>query len=566
MNIKPQTGGQTGGEALVAALVQLGAERAFCVPGESYLPVLDALYDVQEKIELITCRHEAGAANMAEAYGKLTGRPGVCFVTRGPGATHASIGVHTAFQDSTPMVLFIGQIASEQEDREAFQEINYQQMFGGMAKWVAQINDPSRVAEYVSRAFATATSGRPGPVVLALPEDMLAATTVAQTLGAFKPVRPHASIDHVAEARQLLEQAERPLVILGGSGWDKTAVEQYRGFAESNNLPTGVAFRFQDLMDNRSPVYVGDVGIGINPKLAKRVKEADVILALGPRLGEITTSGYSLLNSPKPKQTLIHVHSGAEELNSVYQAHLAIHSGAKEFVAEFIKAPLKNAELRASLVAADHKNYQNWIAPQQNAGEVQIGEIYAYLRDHLADDAIISNGAGNYAAFLHRYFQYKSFKTQLAPTSGAMAYGVPAAIAAKAQCPTRDVVAIAGDGCFLMGSTELATAVQYKLPVIFLVFNNAMFGTIRMHQERNYPERISGTVLNNPDFVAMARAFGANGALVTKTDDFAPAFEAAQKAEMPTVIEIQIDQEALSHLASLSEVRTQGHKNKKLNK
>lgn len=554
---------QTGGEALVASLLAMGAERAFCVPGESYLPVLDSLYDVQDEIELITCRHEAGAANMAEAYGKLTGLPGICFVTRGPGATHASIGVHTAFQDSTPMILFIGQVASDQEDREAFQEINYKQMFGGMAKWVAQINDTSRMAEYISRAYATATSGRPGPVVLALPEDMLSGLTTEQPLASFTPVRPHADMNDVIKAKEMLATAKRPLVILGGSGWDKSSVDAYRNFAEDNDLPTGVSFRFQDLIDNRSPVYVGDVGIGINPELAARVRDADVILALGPRLGEITTSGYSLLSSPKPKQTLIHVHSGAEELNSTYQADLAINSGAKEFVAQFVSSPIANGDSRKALVGADNKAYLAWIAPRENPGAVQIGEIYQYLRSHLPDDAIITNGAGNYAAFLHRYFQYKDFKTQLAPTSGAMAYGVPAAIAAKAQHPSRDVVACAGDGCFLMASTELATAVQYKLPVVFLVFNNTMFGTIRMHQEKNYPERISGTGLNNPDFVAMAQAFGANGALVTKTAEFAPAFEAALKANMPTIIEIQVDQNALSHLATLDEVRAMGIKNNK---
>jgi acetolactate synthase-1/2/3 large subunit len=551
----------TGGVALVKALVTLGVERAFCVPGESYLPVLDALYDVSDKVDLITCRHEAGAANMAEAYGKLTGRPGICMVTRGPGAAHASIGVHTAFQDSTPMILFIGQVSKTQEDREAFQEINYKQMFGGMAKWVAQINDVNRVAEYVSRAFSTATSGRPGPVVLALPEDMLTAVSDEQGLSEFKPVRPSAAVDDVAKAVEMLANAKRPLVILGGSGWNKNAVDNYRNFAEENILPTGVAFRFQDLIDNRSPIYAGDVGIGINPELVSRVRDADVILALGPRLGEITTSGYNLLSSPKPKQSLIHVHSGAEELNSVYQADLAINSGSAEFVAQLIKLKLANKESRTDLSKADNQAYLNWIKPKPNPGAVQVAEIYKYLREYLADDAIITNGAGNYAAFLHRYFQYKSFKTQLAPTSGAMAYGVPAAIAAKAQYPNRQVVSCAGDGCFLMGSTELATAVQYKLPVVFLVFNNGMFGTIRMHQEKHFPERVSGTDLHNPNFVAMAKAFGANGALVSRTKDFAPAFEAAIKADMPTVIEIEIDKQALSHLATLDEVRELGQKN-----
>lgn len=559
MSKKPYNGGR----ALVQALVTLGAKRAFCVPGESYLPVLDALYDVGDDIDLITCRHEAGAANMAEAHGKLTGEPGICFVTRGPGATHASIGVHTAFQDSTPMILFIGQVASDQEDREAFQEINYKQMFGGMAKWVAEIKDQARVAEYVSRAFATATSGRPGPVVLSLPEDMLSGEAVEQSLSGFKAVRPNPGVSDVEKAVAMLDNAKRPLLILGGSGWNKSAVDIYREFAEKNALPTGVAFRFQDLMDNRSPVYAGDVGIGINPVLAKRVKDADVILALGPRLGEITTSGYTLLSSPKPKQTLIHVHSGAEELNSVYQADLAIHSGAAEFVNEMVKLSPKNKAGRVPLCKADNQAYLNWIKPNRNPGDVQIAEIYKYLRESLDDDAIITNGAGNYAAFLHRYFQYKSFKTQLAPTSGAMAYGIPAAIAAKAQYPKRQVVACAGDGCFLMGSTELATAVQYKLPVVFLVFNNSMFGTIRMHQEKNFPERVSGTELNNPDFVAMAKAFGANGSLVTKTAEFAPLFEAALKADMPTVIEIIVDQQALSHLATLDEVRAIGQKNNK---
>ena len=551
----------TGARLVVDALLTHGVERVFCVPGESFLAVLDSLHDETERIQTIVCRHEAAAANMAEAVGKLTGRPGVAIVTRGPGATHASIGVHTAFQDSTPMILLIGQCAREHLDREAFQEIDYRRMFGQMAKWVAQIDDPRRIPEYLRHAFHTATSGRPGPVVLSLPEDVLSdACAVVPSAPAYHRVAASPSAAQIDQLRSMLEGAQRPMVIAGGSGWTPAACADLQRFAENWQLPVGLAFRFQDTLDNEHPNYAGDVGLGINPALAKRINDADLLLAFGPRLGEATTGGYTLLDIPKTKQTLVHVHQGAEELGRVYAADLPIVSGMPELAA--LLAALKPAGTPAWAGSAEeaHRAYLDWRKPRPIPGNVQMGEVIQQLRAHLPEDAILTNGAGNYATWLHRHFSYRHFRSQLAPTSGAMGYGVPAAIAAKSLYPQRAVVALAGDGCFMMSAQELATAMQYDLHVLFIVVNNSHFGTIRMHQERHYPNRVHGTGLTNPDFAAFARSFGAHGETVERTEDFVPALERSLAAKRAAVIEIRMPQEASTPGATLEQIREQGRK------
>jgi acetolactate synthase-1/2/3 large subunit len=551
----------TGARLVVDALLTHGVERVFCVPGESFLAVLDSLHDETARIQTIVCRHEAGAANMAEAVGKLTGRPGVAIVTRGPGATHASIGVHTAFQDSTPMILLIGQCAREHMDREAFQEIDYRRMFGQMAKWVAQIDDPRRVPEYLSHAFHVATSGRPGPVVLALPEDMLSdACPAVPGAPRYQRVAAAPAPAQTERLREMLAAARKPFVIAGGSGWTDSATRDFARFAEQWQLPVGCAFRFQDTLDNEHPNYAGDVGLGINPALAARIRDADLLLVIGPRLGESTTGGYTLLDIPKTKQTLVHIHQGAEELGRVYSADLPIVSGMPE-IASALAALAPPASIAwAGSAAAAHDAYLEWRKPKPMLGDVQLGEIMRELSERLPADSIVTNGAGNYATWLHRHYSYRHFRSQVAPTSGAMGYGVPAAIAAKSLYPGRTVVAFAGDGCFMMSSHELATAMQYGLAVIFIVVNNAQYGTIRMHQERHYPDRVHGTGLTNPDFVAYARSFGAHGELVESTAQFMPAFERAAASGLPAVIEIRIPQDQSTPGATLDQVREQGRK------
>ncbi|MGF6264147.1 acetolactate synthase-1/2/3 large subunit [Paraburkholderia youngii] len=553
----------TGARLVVDALLTHGVERVFCVPGESFLAVLDSLHDETERIQTIVCRHEAAAANMAEAVGKLTGRPGVALVTRGPGATHASIGVHTAFQDSTPMILLIGQCAREHLDREAFQEIDYRRMFGQMAKWVAQIDDPKRIPEYLSHAFHTATSGRPGPVVLALPEDVLSdACDAVPGAPAYHRVAASPSAAQIARLSELLEGAQRPMVVAGGSGWTAAACADLRRFIENWQLPIGLAFRFQDTFDNEHPNYAGDVGLGVNPALAQRIRDADLLLTLGPRLGEATTNGYTLLNIPKTKQTLVHVHQGAEELGRVYAADLPIVSGMPELTAMLAELKPSTSGKLAWAGAAEeaHRAYLEWRKPRPTPGDVQMGEVIEQLRAHLPEDAIVTNGAGNYATWLHRHFSYRHFRSQLAPTSGAMGYGVPAALAAKSLYPQRAVVALAGDGCFMMAAQELATAMQYDLRVLFIVVNNSHFGTIRMHQERHYPHRVHGTGLTNPDFAAFARSFGAHGETVERTADFLPALQRAIESQLPAVIEIRMPQEASTPAATLEMIREQGRR------
>ncbi|WP_025598173.1 thiamine pyrophosphate-binding protein [Burkholderia sp. WSM2230] len=552
----------TGARLVVDALLTHGVERVFCVPGESFLAVLDSLHDETGRIQTIVCRHEAAAANMAEAVGKLTGRPGVALVTRGPGATHASIGVHTAFQDSTPMILLIGQCAREHLDREAFQEIDYRRMFGQMAKWVAQIDDPKRIPEYLSHAFHTATSGRPGPVVLSLPEDVLSdACEAVPGAPAYQRVAASPSGAQIDRLRELLERAQRPMVIAGGSGWTPAACADLQRFVENWQLPIGLAFRFQDTLDNEHPNYAGDVGLGINPALSQRIRDADLLLALGPRLGEATTNGYTLLDIPKTKQTLVHVHQGAEELGRVYAADLPIVSGMPELAAALAALQPSAGKLAWAGAAEEaHRAYLEWRKPRPIPGDVQMGEVIQQLRAHLPDDAILTNGAGNYATWLHRHFSYRQYRSQLAPTSGAMGYGVPAAIAAKSLYPQRAVVALAGDGCFMMAAQELATAMQYDLHVLFIVVNNGQFGTIRMHQERHYPHRVHGTGLTNPDFAAFARSFGAHGEIVERTEDFLPALQRSLDAKRAAVIEIRMPQEASTPGATLEQIREQGRK------
>jgi acetolactate synthase-1/2/3 large subunit len=542
-----------GGKVLADQLAVHGAKVAFGVPGESYLALLDGLYD--SPIRFVTCRHEAGAANMAEAYGKLTGRPGLCLVTRGPGATQASVGVHTAFQDSTPMILLVGQVGSDMEEREAFQEIDFRRMFGPLAKWVAQIDRVERIPELVARAFATACAGRPGPAVLALPEDMLSSEVDVHDARPFHVVRPSPSASDVEAVHTVLAGAERPLAILGGAGWTAAASRDLRVFLEANALPAGAAFRRQDSLDHDSPSYVGDIGIGLNPKLAARVREADVLLVVGPRLGEMTTSGYTLLDVPDPKQTLVHVHPGAEELGRVYRPALPILAAPETFAAAV--AELRVEPRWREWTAAARADFEAWQRHEPMPGKLDLGECIAQLRERVPD-AIVCNGAGNHTVWIHRFWRFHDFPSQLAPTSGAMGYGVPAAVAAKAVQPERTVIAFSGDGDFLMHGSELATAVQHDLPIVVLVVDNGMYGTIRMHQERHYPGRVVGTGLRNPDFAAYARAFGAHGELVERTDEFPDALERALGAGVPAVITLRIDPEAITPRTTLSAVRAGG--------
>ena len=548
-----------GGKILADALVGHGAKMAFGVPGESFLPVLDGLYDVRDRLKFIVCRQEGGAAYMADAWGKLTGEPGILFVTRGPGATNGAVGVHTAFQDSTPMLVFIGQVGNDFVEREAFQEIDYRRMYGQMSKWVAQIDRVERIPEYVSHAFHVATAGRPGPVVLALPEDMLFSEAAVADVPRYKRVSAAPAARDMQALQALLQGAERPFVLVGGGGWSRQACDGLRTWVEASELPAGTSFRCQDLFDNRSPSYAGDVGIGINPRLAQRVKEADVLLVVGARLGEMTTGGYSLLEVPVPRQKLIHVHAGAEELGRVYQAALPINSGYPQFVEALSALRLDGGRWRERTRAARNE-YEAWTEPQPIPGRLQYAEVIKWLDRELPEDAIVSGGAGNFSGWVHRYFRYKGFRTQLGATNGSMGYGLPGAVAAKLAAPERTVVAVCGDGDFLMNGQELATASQYGAAVIALVVNNGMYGTIRMHQEREYPERISGTELKNPDFAAYARAFGGHGELVEETAQFAPAFERARASGKPAIIELRIDPDAITTSTTLSKIRAQALK------
>jgi acetolactate synthase-1/2/3 large subunit len=545
---------QSGGQALIEALKIHGTDHVFCVPGESYLAALDALYDAQSSIKLITCRQEGGAANMAEAYGKLTGKPGICFVTRGPGATNASIGVHTAFQDSTPMILFIGQADQSMLDREAFQEVDFRAMFTPLAKWAAEIRDANRIPEYVARAFHMAVSGRPGPVVLSLPEDVLSAVCSAPPTKRYVKSEPSPSRETIKSFADMLARAKQPFVILGGPGWDAQAIADARKFAEAFDLPVCTSFRAKDRFDNTHKNYCGDLGIGADPKLVKRIEQSDLLIVVGARLGEMTTNGYTRLKAPSPDQKLVHVHPGADELNRVYQADLAILSGVGPFLREAAALNPHDIAWREWRQRA-REDYEAWSKPIAAPGAVNPSDIFAWLNNRLPADAILANGAGNYAGWLHRFYLYRRFPTLLGPTSGAMGYGMPASVAAKLIHPERIVVSCAGDGCFLMNGQELATAVQYNAAIIVLVFDNAMYGTIRMHQEREFPGHVIGTDLKNPDFAALARAYGAAAFHVTRTEDFADTFEQAIAANKPALIHISVDPEAISPTTTLTKLR-----------
>ena len=563
------------GLILAQALALHGVTRVFCVPGESFLPLLDGLYSLREQIHLVVCRHESGAANMAEAHGKLTGTPGVCVVTRGPGASNAAIGLHTAYQDSTPMVLLIGQVGSDFVEREAFQEVDYRRMFGQMAKWVGQIDRADRIDEMISHAFHLAVSGRPGPVVLALPEDMLAGSvsvpkSVSETVPTPRPLQPYQrvaaspALTQLQELGRLVQNGKRPLLLLGGGGWNAAACTALADFAESYGIAVATSFRCQDLIDNHHPCYIGHAGIGPHKALAQAIRHADPLVVIGARLGEMTTSGYTLVESPRPAQTLIHVHAGAEELGRVYQADLLINSGLPEFAQNLPHVPLLRDARWARDTADLHATYladstATVTAPSSEASDyVDLAIVVQQLQEALGQDAVITNGAGNYAGWLHRFWRYRGFRSQLAPTSGAMGYGLPAAIAAKLAEPKRPVVCFAGDGCFLMTGQELATAVQYQAGVLVLICNNGMYGTIRMHQERHYPQRVWGTELNNPDFAALAQAYGAFGARVRKTSEFLPALTealAALDAGRPAVIELCTDPQHITSRAAIADIQ-----------
>jgi acetolactate synthase-1/2/3 large subunit len=545
---------RSGGQVLVDQLVLHGADLAFGVPGESYLAVLDALHDAP--LRLIVTRHEGGAANMAEAYGKLTGRPGVCMVTRGPGATHASNGVHTAFQDSTPMLLLIGQVARDTVGREGFQELDYRAMYGAIAKWATQVDDAARLPEIVARAFAVATSGRPGPVVLALPEDMLSERVDVPDARPHRAVPAAPAPDAMARLGELLAQARAPLAIVGEGGWTAQTGADIAAFAETQAVPVAASFRCQDYVDNASPAYAGHAALAMDPALAKRIREADLLLAIGGRLGEIPTAGYTLVRPGAPTQRLIHVHPDPDEIGAVYPTELGIVAGLEAFAAAARALDPGGADARAGLLEAAHGEYERNLAETRELpGPLQMSAVMATLRERLPDDAILTNGAGNFSVWAHRYYEFHRYPTQLGPRSGSMGYGVPAAVGAKAVHPDRPVVCLAGDGDFLMTGQELATAVQEELAVVVLVVNNAMYGTIRMHQERQYPGRVVGTDLRNPDFVAYARAFGAHGALVQRSEDFPAALDEALECGRPAVIELRVDPQAITPRQTLDEIR-----------
>jgi acetolactate synthase-1/2/3 large subunit len=552
--MRANDGTRTAAEVLIDQLLIHGVRHVFCVPGESYIAALDAFHD--RDVAVTVCRHESGAAIMAEACGKATGRPGICFVTRGPGATNASAGIHIAQQDSTPLILFVGQIAREMRERGAFQELDYRAVFGSIAKWATEIDDPVRIPELISRAFFTATSGRPGPVVMALPEDMLVERISVPDAPAFEPVETWPGASDMARLQKLLWAAERPIVLLGGSRWSQAAAAAVSRFAERFALPVATTFRRAHLFDPDHPSYAGDLGIGPNPKLLARVKNADLIVLVGGRLGELPSQAYTLLDIPAPRQTLVHVYPGVEELGRVYMPHLAINASPTAFAAaiEGIEPP---GEIRwRNEAKLAHADFLAWTEkPTAVPGGINLGEIIIGLRERIPADGVICNGAGNFSIWVHRYARYRRYGTQLAPISGSMGYGVPAAVGMKRLAPQRTVVAFAGDGDFLMTGQEFATAVQYELPVIIIVVDNGMYGTIRMHQERHYPGRVVATGLRNPDFAAYARAFGGYGATVEKTADFFPAFDAARASGLPAILHLKVDPEALTPTTSLSATR-----------
>lgn len=549
-----QKASRSGGRILVDQLQIQGVERLTCVPGESFLAVLDALHDAS--IDVLVCRQEGGAAIMAEAYGKLTGRPGVCFVTRGPGSMNGSHGIHIAAQDSTPMIMFVGQVERGMLEREAFQELDYKAVFGSIAKWVVEIDSAERIPELVARAFRVAMQGRPGPVVVSLPEDILTELSDVADAPRVEPVDTFPSDDDMKALAGMVKAAKRPFMIVGGSRWSAQACKSVADFAARAGIPVAASFRRAQLFPADHPNFAGDLGIGPNPKLAARIKEADLLLLVGGRMSETPSSAYTLIDVPVPKQKLVHVHPGAEELGRVYQPALAIQASPIAFASKLAALDIGNPQGNAEEAAGAHTDYLAWSDnPRKLPGRFQYGEVMCWLRDRLPADAIICNGAGNYAGWIHRFFRFRQFGTQLAPTSGSMGYGLPAAVLAKRQHPEKVVIAFAGDGCFLMNGQEFATAVQFNIPFITVVVDNGMYGTIRMHQENHYPHRVSATDLKNPDFAALAKAYGGHGERVETTEEFAPAFERALASGKPSILHCLLDPQAISAGRTIDELR-----------
>ncbi|WP_343684928.1 thiamine pyrophosphate-binding protein [Asticcacaulis sp.] len=539
---------RTGGQILVEQLKQNGVERLTCVPGESYLAALDAMYDAD--IDVLICRHEGGAAMMAEAYGKLTGRPGICFVTRGPGATNAAHGVHIAQHDSTPMILFVGQVERAFLGRGAFQELDYVAAFGGIAKWVVEISDPKRIPEIVARAFRVAMQGRPGPVVISLPEDILTEVCDVADAPAVEAIEAAPTHADIKAFSKLIQSAQRPLMVLGGSRWTEAGCMAVADFAVRYDIPVATEFRRTSLFPAQHPCYAGDLGFGQNPALSQRVKDADLLILLGARMAEVPSNGYTLIGSQK----LVHIFPQAEEIGRVYQPALGIVSSPDQF-AKALSWIDETPSAQITRGAAAHHDWLKWTTtPLPIPGEFQYGEVMVWLREHLPPETIITNGAGNYAIWVHRYWRHQKPFTQVAPTSGSVGYSVPAGIMAKRQCPEAPVVTFAGDGCFLMNGSEFATAVQYDIPLIIIVIDNGMWGTIRMHQEREYPYRPIGTELKNPNFAAYARAFGGHGETVRRTTEFAPAFERARASGKPAILHCLIDPQAITPAKTLDQV------------
>jgi len=543
---------RTGGQLLVDALGHHGADLAFCVPGESYLAALDALHD-RPDIRLITCRQEGGVTMMADAYAKLTGKPGIGFVTRGPGATNAMPGLHVAHQDSSPVILFVGQVARDQTEREAFQEVDYRRAFSQFTKWTGELEDAARATEFVSHAFHTATAGRPGPVAIALPEDMLR-DRAEGTLGT-----PYHAPDYAPTPEDLkrfegmLLEAKRPVLIVGGGRWSEATGQKLSRFAEANDIPLMTSFRCQDYVDNTGPAYAGCAGIAPDPELVKRIKTADLLIVVGARMGEMTSGRYSYLSIPRPLQKLVHVYPDPEEIGRVYQCDLGLVATPAGFA-----GAIEDMAVRADAgeAAKTHARYLEFTTPIPMSGPVQMAEIVHHISEKLPPDTIVTNGGGNCTVWVHRFMRHKRYRTQLAPTSGSMGYGVPSAVAAKLVHPDRHVISVSGDGCFMMNGQEFATAHQYDLPIVFIVVNNAMYGTIRMHQERDYVRREIATELKNPDFAKLAHAYGRYGAVIERTEDFYPALETALAEPGPSILEIRIDPDVLSPTTTISGLRS----------
>jgi acetolactate synthase-1/2/3 large subunit len=544
----------TAAQALVEQLIAQKVRHVFCVPGESYLAVLDALYD--SGIQVTACRNEGGAAMMAEAHGKATGRPGICFVTRGPGATNASAGIHIAQQDSTPLIMFVGQVERKSKERDAFQELDYRAVFGSMTKWTAEIGEPARMTEYVGRAFATAMAGRPGPVVLALPRDMLTGKAEPAKPDFIEALETAPAAADMEALEELIAEAKHPLLLLGGGRWNEAACAAAMRFAERFQMPVMTSYRRSPLFDPLHPNYAGDLGLAPNSKTLARAKASDLVIAAGARLNETTSQGYTLFDIPKPQTRLVHVYPGAEELGRIWHPHLAIHASPRRFAEALDALTPRAASGWADDVRAAHDEYLAWSeTPVPQPGAVNLSAIMIWLRENLPVDTILCNGAGNYASWIHRFYRFRRFATQIAPISASMGYGVPAAVGMQSLYPDRKVISINGDGDFLMNGQEFATAVQYKLPIIVMVFDNSLYGTIRMHQEREYPGRVIATELVNPDFAAYARSFGGFGATVEKTEDFAAAFRAAEASGLPSIIHVKYDGEGITPVSTLSSIR-----------